>query len=173
MEAAAQPIELPWVKIGDPERKRKFAGFLRSRPNTPQGRLEAAFLVFPDVTEQGIAAQAAFAWHNDPIVIEELAKAAAETPASDLPSPEAQARDVYNLASDTSLDAKDRLAAHKLYAEMRGFIRKPGEGGTVNVYNDQRRVMLYPTKPVSVDDWEKETEAQQRQLVLAANAPRS
>ena len=172
MEPATTPVLTPWAKLADVDRKKRFAALIRSRANNAQARMEAGFLVFPEPEEQNLAAKAATEWHLDPIVIAEVDRLSANTPGGELPSAEQQARDVYNLASDTKAPVDDRLKAHKLYAEIRGFVKKPGDGAGVTNIIDNRRVMIMPAAPKSIDDWETDAMAQQHNLVVAANAGR-
>lgn len=158
----------PWQRIESPELKRQFAALLRVRPDTPQGRFEAACLVFPKNEDSGLAVMAADRWPYDPIVIEELGRLRKVEPAINLPSREEQARDLYNIANDPTRSVDDRLKAHKLYAEVQGFIRKPGESGTtVNI--DNRRVMMVREPPKTIEDWEAGAIPQQARLLADAS----
>jgi hypothetical protein len=159
----------PWQRYADPERKRKFAALARQRPANRSGYFEAACLVFPDAVDDALALRATDEWPRDRIVIEEMARLAKAESAEELPTAEQQARDVYRLASDETKGIDDRLKAHKLYAEMRGHIKRPGDAGA-NVYIDNRRVMLMPPAANSVDDWESLATGHQAKLVNDASA---
>jgi len=80
-----------------------------------------------------------------------------------LPSKAIAARRVFDLAEMQNRDAKDRLAAYRLYAEMRGFIEK---GGGININNSvtNNRVMIVKDHG-SNDDWEKSAAGQQAKLI--------
>lgn len=158
----------PWQRYADPERKRKFAALARVRPENRSGRYEAACLVFPDQADDALALRAADEWPFDRVVIEEMARLASAESAEDLPSPEQQARDVYRLASDETKGVDDRLKAHKLYAEMRGHIQRPGDNGA-KVYIDNRRVMVMPAAANSADDWEAVASGHQAKLMSDAS----
>lgn len=158
----------PWQRYADPDRKRQFAVLARQRPANRAGYYEAACLVFPDHEDDALALRAADEWPRDRVVIEEMARLAKAETAEELPSPEQQARDVYRLASDETKGIDDRLKAHKLYAEMRGHIKRPGEANT-NVYVDNRRVMLMPAAANSADDWEQLASGHQAKLINDAS----
>ena len=79
--------------------------------------------------------------------------------------PKAQlARDVYQLAKHEKwIDAKDRIAAYKLYADLRGFIEKPGTTVNNNTLVDRRSVMVV-TDHGTDEEWEAKLRAQQAAL---------
>lgn len=164
------PVQTPWQKYGDEANKRKYAALARTRPDTDDGRFEAACLTFTDPADTMLVHKAAAEYRFDRIVIEEMSKLAASEPEGGLPTRFEQARDIYNLASDTSRSVSDRLKAHELYATIQGHIKKPSEGG-MNVYNDNRRVMVMPAP---VDDLEAfEARAINHQARLVADAART
>jgi hypothetical protein len=159
----------PWMRYQSEERKLAFAGFLFVRPNTPSGRFEAACLTFPDQCDDNLARTAAEEYPFDRVVIAELARLNGEADDAALPSKAEQARAVYNMAQDASRSVTERLAAHKLYAELMGHIHKPTEGGGGgNTYIDNRRVMLMPSAPSDPDEWERQAVAHQAKLVADA-----
>lgn len=157
-----------WQRYADPERKKAYARHAINRPDTPQGRYEAAVLVFPDASDDALARQAAEEYRYDRVVIEEMDRLAKAEPETNLPTKAQQARDIYDLAiSAASID--DRLKAHKLYAEVMGHIVKPGDGAsTNNTFIDNRSVILLPTRANSLDEFE--AEAIEHQARLVANA---
>lgn len=159
----------PWSRYGDPARKRKYAALARVRPDTDDGRFEAACLTFPDPEDDMLAHRAAREYRFDRTVIEEMAKLAGAEPEAGLPSRFEQARDIYNLASDSTRPVNERLAAHKLYAEIQGHIKKPSEGTGGNTYIDNRRVMVMPAAPANADVWEANAELHQAKLVEHAS----
>jgi hypothetical protein len=166
-------LTLPWAKFASEDLKRVFAGHLYVRPDTLTGRHEAALLTFPDPIDQLTMLRARDDWPFDVVVIQEIArlKSEAEKKVNELPSLEEQARAVYNLANDGTKGVDDRLKAHKLYAELRGFIKKPGEGVQVVNYQDNRKVHYYPIQPSTpeaIEDFEKIAVAHQAKLVSSA-----
>ena len=162
-------VTTPWQRFADPERKRKFAALARVRPDTREGRYEAACLTFPDQCDDNLALMAMEQYPFDRVVIEERARLEAEEPTDGLPSKAQQARDIYNLAQGaTSID--DKLKAHKLYAEIMGHVQKPGDGaGGGNTYIDNRSVILLPRRETNLAEWEAETIDQQARLVSNAS----
>jgi hypothetical protein len=159
----------PWQRFADPERKRKFAALARVRPDTRDGRYEAACLTFPDICDNNLVFKAIEEYPFDRVVIEERARLEAAEPEHGLPTKAQQARDIYNLAQGAaSIDEK--LKAHKLYAEIMGHVVKPGEGnGGGNTYIDNRSVILLPRRETNLDEWEAQTITQQAQLVSNAS----
>lgn len=160
----------PWAKFASVELKRKYAVLLRERPETDAGRFEAACILFPDQEDTQLCLRIIQEWHRDPVVMTELAALAKAESADELPSREQQARDVYRLASDNTKGVNERLNAHKLYADIMGFVQKPGAAAGGNVYVDARRVMLIPAPANSLDDWESQATKHQSGLVIDAAA---
>lgn len=161
------PVQTPWQVYGDIARKKKYAALARVRPDTDAGRFEAACLTFPEDQYDNLARQAAQEYRYDRVVIEETARLATQEPEAGLPTKAEQARDIYNLAKGAkSID--DQLKAHKLYAEIMGFVQKPGQASS-NVYVDNRRVMVMPAAPTSDQEWEMQAEVQQARLVEHAS----
>lgn len=156
-----------WAKFGSVELKRKFAALLRERPDNDSGRFEAACILFPDQEDTQLCLRIIQEWPRDPIVMTALAELAKAEKADELPSREQQARDIYKLAADNTKGVDDRLKAHKLYADLMGFVQKPG-AAAANVFIDNRRVMLMPAPANSVDDWEKQATSHQSGLVIDA-----
>jgi hypothetical protein len=161
----------PWQRFTDPERKRQFARLVHERPRTIEAAHEAAMRVFPLPGDEILATKARTDWLNDPIVLEELDRLSKSQDYGELPSRAQQARDIYNLAQDHTKPIDDRIKAHKLYAEIMGFVQKPGNAGQGggNTYIDNRRVILLPQEPASIDEWEAEAKAHQAKLVSNAS----
>lgn len=158
-----EQVTTPWQRYGDPARKRAYAAFARVRPDTEAGRFEAACLTFPDDADDNLARQAAIEYRFDRVVIEEMARLASAEPEAGLPTKAEQARDIYNLAKGAAA-VDDKLKAHKLYAELMGYVQKPAQGGTgVNILNS--RIMIMPAAPASLDDWESTAETHQARLI--------
>jgi dTDP-glucose pyrophosphorylase len=125
---------------------------------------KAAFAVCGD--DSGMALQIARLWINDPFVVAEQKKLLLTSDAKTfLPTKEQQARDVYVLACDVKSDLKERLAAHRLYAEIMSHIEKPLVGQSVNVLN--QGVMIVRDAG-SNEDWERKALEQQRALTINA-----
>lgn len=158
----------PWQRLADPERKKAYARLARVRPNTPEGRYEAACLTFPDQEDDNLARQAAEEYRFDRVVIEETERLAASEPEAGLPTKAQQARDVYNLAMGAK-SVDDQLKAHKLYADIMGYVQKPTDAPAGNTYVDNRSVILLPRRATSLDEWEVEAIEHQAKLVANAN----
>lgn len=157
----------------DPEKdtadyRRAFALAWLREPNEP---FKAACEVFGTDTKSALYASTF--WIRDPEVIaekERLIAAQDEGEESFLPSKAEALRDLYEYTK--SGEHKDRIAAFKLYAEVRGWMPK---GGTnVNIDQSTRttnQVMLVQDMG-NDSDWEKGIAEQQRRLIENAAAPR-
>lgn len=126
---------------------------------------KAAFAVFGDPAQTGIALQIARTWVNDAFVVAEQARLLATSEAKTfLPSKEQQARDIYTLAMNEKNAPEERLKAHRLYAEIMGHIEKERAAGLTLV---NQGVML--VRDAGTDaDWQEKAVRQQR--TLTANA---
>lgn len=143
------------------ELKRQFAAELIRNDGQP---FKAAFAVAGE--DSGYALQIARVWAADPFVVAEQERLLNSKEASSfLPSKQQQARDIYALATDISKEPEDRLKAHKLYAEIMGYIEKPLAGAGINVLN--QGVMIVPMAASDMD-WQQKAERQQRLLTTNA-----
>lgn len=143
------------------ELKLRFARELLKFPTNP---LYVARIVCPNVPYQ--AEYIAQHWPYDTevqcmmntLIAEEGVKAT-------LPTKVDVAREVFNLATDTKAEHKDKLKAFELYARMMGYIERPPEV-TVNTGGVTNRVMV--VKDHGADgEWEKLAIAQQQRLVAS------
>lgn len=141
--------------------KRDFAANLLRCNDDPW---KAGFATHPDA---GIALQMARDWPRDPFVIAEKAKLLSSSDAKTfLPTKELQAKDIYAMATNATIETEDRLKAHRLYAEIMGFIEKPTPGIQNNILN--QGVMI--VKDAGSDaDWQEKASSQQRTLVGRVN----
>lgn len=163
----------PWNRFADVARKKRFAALYRARPQNTQGRMEAAMLTFPDEVDNALVFKAADEYPYDRVCVDERDRLDLEEKGVGLPTKELQAREIWNMANDMTKSVTERLAAHKLYAEIQGNIVKgaPGGGAAPTIYNDNRRVMYYPSIPqgaAAVDAWENQAIDQQARLVADA-----
>lgn len=143
------------------ELKRTYAANLLRFPDDP---FKAAFSSTPD---SSLALQLANKWQDDPIVKAEMEKLLNGNEARTfLPSKEQQARDIYRMATSEKVDTEDRLKAHRLYAEVMGFIEKPVAGATTNILN--QGVMIVKDQGSDLD-WQKRAAEQQRTLTGHVN----
>lgn len=146
--------------MNDQERnrlKQEFAANLLRYRDDPA---KAAFATTPDA---GLALQIARDWPQDGFVQAQMDKLLSSTDATTfLPTKESQARDIYAIAVDVHNPIEDRLKAHRLYAEVRGFIEKPSQGGgNVNILT--QGVMIVSDKGTD-QEWEAKAKAHQRTL---------
>jgi hypothetical protein len=136
--------------------KHDFAANLLRYPDDP---FKAAFATTP---ETGIALKIAREWPLDPVVQAEQDRLLTTGDAkSFLPTKEAQAKDIYAIATSGVVEVEDRLKAHRLYAEIMGFIEKPVPGTTNNILN--QGVMIVKDQGTD-DEWEDTALKQQRAL---------
>ena len=150
--------------IPDADKKKLAFAALLLKAKTPEEAFSAARDIEPD--EIGRALWIAHHWPHDEAVKAEmvrLKKTGAEE--ADLPTLADLAKNVWHLATHGCHD--ERIKASKLYAEMRGFIKKPDTGVSVNVNNN--RVMVIREKGTN-EEWEDGVAKQQAALIQAANA---
>lgn len=156
----------PWIADGQTEDdlKRRFAGYVYSRPDTPVERMHAAKLLFPRQDQVFLALQVATDWPEDPVVIAELDRLKSSGADAGLPTKADVARRLINFADDKTLTSDARLKALDRYAELMGMKPAPGVlgGGGINI--DNRRVFVLPA-PQAMDAWEQETIGQQTKLI--------
>jgi hypothetical protein len=138
--------------------KHKFAEALLRDPHEPY---RAAVLVFGSDSRRALAAS-----QNWVFDLDVLARQAdlLETFGADkfLPEKAEVARRIYQVG-ETATDNKDKLAAYKLYSELRGFVPK-GDGNSTNVNVTLNRVMVMRDFG-SNEDWEAKAVAQQTKLI--------
>lgn len=156
----------PWIADGQTEDdlKRRFAGYLYSRPDTPVERMHAAKLLFPRQDQVFLALQVATDWPDDPVVIAELDRLKSSGADVGLPTKADIARRLMNIADDKTLTPDVRLKALDRYAELMAMKPAPGAIGGAGISIDNRRVFVLPA-PQSMTDWEKETIGQQAKLI--------
>lgn len=163
-------MNAPWTQPAEPntvdDLKRRYAGLLHTRPDSPVEHMHAARLLFPRGDQTGLALSVAQDWPHDPVVIEELDRLKISEAGDELPSKVDVARRYLNWADDKSWSEKDRLTALDKYAEIMGMKPQTGGGfGGVNVNVDARRVFVLPKPSASLEEWELEASAQQAKLV--------
>lgn len=145
------------VDPNEPELKARFAEALLRRPHDAFG---AACAILGNDTMRAL--RVSQAW---PLDLEVLAVQADLLekfgPDEFLPTKQEVARRIYNVG-ETAADAKDKLAAYKLYAEVRGFIQKADNVNNVVVNNN--RVMVL--RDFGTDEqWETKAASQQAKLI--------
>lgn len=138
------------------ELKTAFAKALLSSPDDP---FKAAFSV---ISNNSKACEAATYWTNDAFVKSEKIRLLDEHGLKAfLPTKEQQAKDIYEMATDTRLDEEIRLKAHELYAKLMGHIEKP-DNSTKIILN--QTVMTVPVCATD-EEWEKRAQKQQHVLI--------
>jgi hypothetical protein len=144
------------------DQKRQFAAALL---RTGDG-FKAAIEVVGD--DPGFALQISNIWRNDPLVKAEQERLLSTQDAKQfLPTKEAQARDIWAMATNDLTSVEDRLKAHRLYAEVMGHIEKPAAQGGINILS--QGVMIV-RESGSNQEWQERAIAQQRALTSAPNS---
>jgi len=176
MDQTSPVPQTVWDRLADPALKLAFARFMASRPDSQQGRFEAAKLTLPNEPDNSfLIFQVMEYWPADVLVIAERERLARTTGTADLPTMEQTAREVYNLAVDQTKTVKERLEAYRLYGELTQMIGKASTtNNTVNnTYNDHRGVFIVPERVTDAGQaaFAIKAENQQARLVAANHAP--
>lgn len=162
MSSALAPRTTP----ADLELKRAFALELLHTPKNPFGAAQRV-LGFEDA---GRCMRIYRLWEADPEVRafkeEFLAELGEDV---GLASKRDQSIDIYAMASNENLDPELRIKAHKLYADVRGFIDKPSTTVNANVQINQNRVMIIQDHG-SNEAWAAKAAAHQKQLLADIDA---
>jgi hypothetical protein len=169
----ATPQFPPPLELGEDELQLKleFAEYLARHPGKVR---EAAYMVFRHDRDAagnryfGRALQA-MVWEADPIVQEEIERIRADmkTNPEGLPSELQIQLAAWQIATDPNEDAKDRLAAIKLHANLRGIQTEAAPVTNLNVDNRVQTVMAIPPE-MSIDEW-KRVSAERRALKQVGN----
>lgn len=137
-----------------------FALALLRQPDNP---FQAAVKIFG--TDTARALDISHRWPNDQYVLSKQAELLAEFgEEAFLPNKHDLARKLYELA-DTLTDGKEKIAALRLYADVRGYIEK--QTAIANVTNNtvvQNRVMVMKDHGTD-DEWEAKAAKQQGLLI--------
>lgn len=144
----------------NPENKAAFAAFLLESPADP---FKAAQKLCPDNT--GVALWVATNWANDPEVMT-IVNGLKGDPKnlSSIASKYDLARLYWDMAQDTKLDAKDRIAAaEKFGAVAEYYDPKANKSTTVNIDNAPRVMVVKDFG--SETEWREAAKNQQRELV--------
>lgn len=151
--------------MSEHEREYKLA-YAKQLLLTPHDPFKAAFALFPDKSDAGRALQIGHTWPADEFVKAEQQRLLSTGDARQfLPTKEAQAKAIYALTENDHEPLEDRLKAHRLYAELMGFIEKPAAGNQVNILN--QGVMIVRDQG-SDEQWEEKAINQQRTLIAPA-----
>lgn len=152
--------------MDDAERKKRFAYQILLEPDEPY---KAGLAAYPekDNYHNHMAMVVAQDWLND-VDIHLLKRQLIAEHGEDffLPTKQDLAREIWKTAKNGK--TSEKLAAQRLYAEVRGFIEKPVAAQINNtVSNTTNKVMVVPAR-TSDADWEDAVAAQQAKLVSAA-----
>ena len=160
--------DTPVIREGEDEfeLKMKFAKILYDHP---EKKLTAGYMLFPGPENYGRAMQAAL-WNTDPFVIAEIERLMGDGNYEDREPTESQVRKEVLDHARATIDAKVKLDGYRLYADMRGMLRKDMavNVGTINI-------LKVPTRDISAEDdadFERRFEAQQLKLVRDARSTR-
>lgn len=137
---------------------------------------EAAYAVFRhDVDEKGMRyfgrALQAMSWESDPIVQEEIERQREPGEVEGLhPTPEQLDLEVLEFAR-SALDAKVRLGAYELYANLRGRSTKAAAVTNVNVDNRRTVNVLSVPQKMTVEEAQAAFAKRQAQKTIAHARP--
>lgn len=158
-----KPPEAPKPSWANDENQKKLFGIELAKHSTA---FEAACAMFEDTSH---ALWASHNWKSDPIVIASR-DIYNETANLNLLDKNGLASKLLKFADEKApngfptVDAKDRLAAFRLYAELQGFIGKneiiPGN----NTFNDNRVMKILLVKPENQKTIEHQTEEIQDEI---------
>lgn len=139
--------------------KVRYAALLLKHPND---YFAAALELYPGDTSKALLIMRD--WPTDPIVIDaKFAKLEDVGELAMLPDKAMLARKVWDLLDRTEMEPEEFVKVAKLYAEIRGYIEKPGL--TVN-NNTQVNNRVMVIKDLGTDaEWESTAAAQQRNLL--------
>ena len=143
----------------DDELKKEYAAALLRWPDDPVRAAKS--IVGEDVQR---AVQMSMRWVRDPVVVAHRRELVEEHGAEAFTMSKAELINKLAEIADEARDSKDRIAALRNIAEIRGFIEKPGTKIEVNT---APRVMVVRDTG-SNDEWERKLEEQQRKLTDAA-----
>lgn len=138
------------------ELKQEFAVALLRWPDDP---VRAAKSVVGEDVQRAV--QMSIRWVRDPVVVAHKTEMLEEHGAEAFTMTKAELINKLAVISDEARDSKDKIAALRQIAEIRGFVEKPGT--KVEINNAPQRVMIVRD---TGDDaaWEKKLQAQQARL---------
>lgn len=155
----ASPTPLPATREDEQDLKERFAEALLRSPTDP---FRAALAIFGNDTVSAL--KASNSWPSDLVVLQRQADLLEEYgPDEYLPTKAHVARRIYEVG-DAATDPKDRLAAFKLYADIRGFMPKAENVNNTNITLNQNRVMVVRDFG-SDDQWETAAQKHQTKLI--------
>ena len=148
-------------QLSDENKKRQYAQLYEKLGD----RFKAAFQLFPNDTK--LAIQVANEWPQDQVVIDfQNEKLLTRDTTDNLPTKADLARKVWDRMNEPLTSDEDFVKMAKTYAEVMGYIEKPGT--QVNVQNVSNKVMIVREKE-SDDDWARGLAEQQANLISQSN----
>lgn len=155
--------------VGTPEQRLEFAKRTHRLAKNGLEFLKVCQVILTGL-DSGLVTVAVNTWPNSPDVLAEWNRLddSKEETNDGLPSKAKLGRDIYNLASDTTVPPDDRLKGFRLYAELQGHVGRVG--GTINNNIDARSIILVPRRSQRLDDPEREEKVIQAQARLVSDA---
>lgn len=152
----------PWADSRDETQlKKAFALALLETSGQPY---EAARKVFKSFTDGQRALHASNHWVNDPVVLTEQTRLIEDLGEEYfLPTKVMTARAIYALGELVTASVGERLAAFRLYSEIRKFLPKDNVAA-VNVNIQQNRVMVMKDHGTD-EEWEAKAAAHQMKAI--------
>lgn len=127
---------------------------------------EAALELFPDNT--GYALWIANSWPKDIEVLTEVQRLRTENGGLDLLPNEAKVlKELWDRLHNSPTAKKDYIAGMKLYAEIRGYVKKTPDVVIDNT--PKQKVIVLPAAPAK-DEWEAKAVKQQKDLTDVATS---
>lgn len=155
---------VPWAHFDAQADQERKADFARALLRDPTRALAAARTVFGD-NDLGSAIEAARDWPSDPYVKAKQKELLKEFgPDAFLPTKQDLARDVYEITRAEKVSNSEKLAAFRLYADIRGFIEKQAMNNINNTVINQNRVMVLNDHGTD-EQWEEKASSSQAKLI--------
>lgn len=153
--------------------KMRFAEIVAANP---ERRLSAGYSLFTGPENYGRAMQAQ-SWLRDPMVVAEIERLQTGTDAASiLPTKEAVAKEILNLARELASShggGKDAIGAYKLYGEYVGDIQKVPTAIVDNRVINVLKVPVRDQTPEDDADFDTRFYAQQTKLIADAKSIRT
>lgn len=164
MNWTTQPTKPEYDPYTDADLKERFVRAWLREPDT----FKAALSVLPSSNPRttGWALHISSEWPDDPEVLELKADILEEEGEDEfLPTKAELAKRVYERAEETR-NPDDAQKLYKLYAEIRGFIEKPGT--TINNNNSVQPTVMVVRDHGTNEEWEQKLAEMQNKLVANA-----
>lgn len=117
------------------------------------------------IEDIGAAIVASERWPREPGFSERVARIKREAgEEAFLPTIGDLARELWDMGRNAAVEPRERIAALKLYADVRGFVKRPEAAAPANVTTTTNNVLVVPAHG---DGWEHLAMAQQAKLIDA------